>query len=157
MLNNIDFKQIVRNAPLLAIDLVVLDDQNQILLRQRINATAKVYWFVPSGRAFKNESLEKAFFRISKAELGLPSERSLAVLLGIYDHFYSDSVFDENTNTHFINAAYLIKMKMGQALNLPRAQHHDFRWLSLNDIKRDNTVHQFSKIFLDELITVIPN
>lgn len=157
LLNTIDFKHIVKNAPLFAIDLVVLDEQNQILLGQRINAPAKDYWFVPGGRVFKNESLEKAFLRISKVELGLPSERNQAVLLGIYDHFYSDSVFGEETNTHYINATYLIKMKMGQALSLPRAQHHDFRWLSINDIKQDNSVHQYSKVFLDDLINVIPN
>jgi colanic acid biosynthesis protein WcaH len=119
MLNAQDFKHLVKHAPLFAIDLVVLNDKNQILLGQRKNAPAKGYWFVPGGRVFKNESLEQAFKRISKTELNVEIERYQTWLLGLYDHFYQDSVFDEGIDTHYINATHLVKLNATQIQNLP--------------------------------------
>lgn len=151
MLSQDDFKHLIKTAPLFAIDLVLLNEQGKILVGQRKNAPAKGYWFVPGGRVFKNESLESAFKRISQAELGLQIERHQAWLLGLYDHFYDDSVFGADIDTHYINAAHLIKLDVGQALNLPKQQHQDYRWQSFNDIEQDNTVHQNSKVFLAAL------
>ncbi len=53
------FKIVVENTPLFAIDLVVINSKQQILLGKRVNAPAKDYWFVPrGGRVYKNETLE---------------------------------------------------------------------------------------------------
>lgn len=151
MLNEQDFKHLIKNAPLFAIDLVVLNEQSQILLGQRKNAPAKGFWFVPGGRVFKNESLEQAFKRISTTELGIEIERNQAWLLGLYDHFYQDSVFGEETDTHYINATHLIKITEAQMKNLPTEQHQSYRWQTINDIEQDDTVHQNSKVFLSAL------
>jgi colanic acid biosynthesis protein WcaH len=130
---------------------VVLNEHNQILLGQRKNAPAKGYWFVPGGRVFKNESLEQAFKRISKAELGTEIERNQAWLLGLYDHFYRDSVFGEDIDTHYINATHLIKLNNAEISNLPTEQHQSYRWQNMNEIEQDDTVHKYSKIFLPTL------
>lgn len=151
MLNEQDFKHLIKNAPLFAIDIVVLNEQSQILLGQRKNAPAKDYWFVPGGRVFKNESLEKAFKRISQSEIGTEVELTQAWLLGLYDHFYQDSVFGEETDTHYINATHLIKLTEAKMKNLPTEQHQSYRWQSINDIEQDDTVHQNSKVFLSAL------
>ena len=157
MLNEQDFKHLIKNAPLFAIDLVVLNEQSQILLGQRKNAPAKGYWFVPGGRVFKNESLEQAFKRISTTELGIEIERNQAFmpngvwLLGLYDHFYHDSMFGEETDTHYINATHLIRLNEIQIPNLPTEQHRDYRWQNINEIEQDKTVHKFSKTFLEVL------
>jgi colanic acid biosynthesis protein WcaH len=151
MLNEQDFKHLVKHAPLFAIDLVVLNDKNQILLGQRKNAPAKDYWFVPGGRVFKNESLEQAFKRISKTELGLEVERQQAWLLGLYDHFYQDSVFGEGIDTHYINATHLIKLDNTQIADLPTEQHQSYRWQNITEIEQDETVHKYSKVFLPAL------
>ncbi|GKT11804.1 MAG: hypothetical protein ISEC1_P0777 [Thiomicrorhabdus sp.] len=71
-----DFKQVVQHAPLFAIDLVVLNSLNEILVGERLNAPAQGFWFVPGGRVYKSESLETTFKRISKAELGIRLERA---------------------------------------------------------------------------------
>lgn len=151
MLNEHDFKHLVKIAPLFAIDLVVLNQQNQILLGRRKNAPAQGYWFVPGGRVFKNESLENAFKRISGAELGEKIERHQAWLLGLYDHFYQDSVFGEGIDTHYINATHLVKLNDAQIQNLPTEQHQTYRWQAIEQIKHDKTVHQYSKGFLTAL------
>jgi len=151
MLNEQDFKHLVKHAPLFAIDLVVLNDQSQVLLGQRKNAPAKDYWFVPGGRVFKNEAIEQAFKRISKTELNVEIERHQAWLLGLYDHFYKDSVFDEGIDTHYINATHLVKLNATQTQSLPTEQHQSYRWQNINDIEQDESVHQYSKGFLPAL------
>lgn len=150
MLGLEDFKQLVANAPLFAIDLVVLNEQNQILLGQRKNAPAKGFWFVPGGRVFKNESLENAVKRISQVELGCMLNREALHFLGLFDHFYSDSFFDKQISTHYINATHGIRLAVEQ-LNLPTEQHKVYRWVDVDDLAQDETVHSFSKIFIDDL------
>ena len=68
------FRTVVRSAPLVSIDLVVINSQGQVLLGQRTNRPAQGFWFVPGGRILKNEAMAAAFLRLSKAELGFASE-----------------------------------------------------------------------------------
>jgi len=150
MLSLEDFKQVVKNAPLFAIDFVVVNDKQQILVGQRKNAPAKGYWFVPGGRVLKEESLEKAFIRLSQSELGYKVQRNQAWLLDLYDHFYDHSFFSETVSTHYINATHVIKSD-SNLLDLPEDQHSEYRWIDIDDLAQNNDVHQYSKIFLPEL------
>lgn len=150
MLEQQDFMQLVKNAPLFAIDLVVLNAKNEILVGKRLNAPAKGDWFVPGGRVFKNETLAKAFERITVAELGRQFSISQAVFLGIFEHFYPDSIFGNKFSTHYINATHLLEIK-NEEFELPKDQHQSYRWLSLGEIKQDSTVHKYSKTFIKSL------
>ncbi|MFW5444402.1 MAG: GDP-mannose mannosyl hydrolase [Methylococcaceae bacterium] len=151
MLTDQDFKQLIQHAPLFAIDLVVMNQKQQVLLGQRLNAPAKDYWFVPGGRVHKNETLENAFLRISQTELGVKIERTQSQLIGLYDHIYSDSFFSNNIGTHYINATHLLHLDKNQ-LNLPLGeQHQTYRWLSIKEMVNEKKVHPYSKIFLEDL------
>jgi len=150
LLNLKTFQQIVENAPLFAIDLVVLNDKHQILVGQRLNAPAKGFWFVLGGRVYKNESLEKAFNRISESELGLKIEREQACLLGLYDHFYEDSFFSSDISTHYINATHVLSLSSDK-LTLPQEQHSHYQWIEVDSLAANTDVHIYSKIFLPEL------
>ena len=61
------FEQVIENAPLVAIDLLVEDQDHRVLLGWRKNPPAQSSWFVPGGRIQKNETLEQAFARITLA------------------------------------------------------------------------------------------
>ena len=151
-LNSDSFKQLVQNGILFSIDLVVLDHQSRILVGKRVNRPAQGSWFVPGGRVYKNEPLPKAFKRICLTELGQEFDYPQAWLLGLYDHFYKDSVFGEDISTHYVNAPYLIKLEGGMKLEkLPKYQHQDYRWLSINEIEQEDIVHPYSKVFIDAL------
>jgi colanic acid biosynthesis protein WcaH len=63
-LNKEEFIEVLDRTPLIAIDLIIKDEKNRILLGKRTNEPAKGMWFVPGGRIFKNESIEEAFKRI---------------------------------------------------------------------------------------------
>ena len=151
MLSTEDFKSVVKNAPLFAIDLVVLSQKNEILVGKRLNSPAKNWWFVPGGRVFKNESLAKAFNRISINELGVSLHIDHASLLGLYDHFYSESFFCNTISTHYINATHVVKCNV-QDLALPMdSQHDNYRWVGIDNLSTDEGVHHYSKVFLNEL------
>ena len=64
------FGEVIRNTPLVAIDLVVRDQSGRALLGKRLNRPAQGYWFAPGGRIRKNETLDAAFLRLTAAELG---------------------------------------------------------------------------------------
>ena len=70
-LNNDEFAQVVRNAPPVAIDLIIRDPEQHVLVGLRMNEPAKGKWFVPGGAVRKCERLADAFARIVKAEIGL--------------------------------------------------------------------------------------
>lgn len=144
------FKLAIEHLPLFAIDLIVTNQQNEILVGKRVNAPAQGFWFVPGGRVFKNESLSDAFFRISKDELGRGFSYKDAKLLGIYDHFYADSVISDKISTHYINAAHVVRID-SSLTDLPILQHTNYRWIPVNSLESEPEVHVYSKVFLHQL------
>ena len=151
MLDQETFKLVVESAPLFAIDLVVMNSKKQILLGKRLNAPAKGYWFVPGGRVYKNETLDQAFKRISQDELGLSLERSDAHFLGLYEHMYEDSMFEQGVSTHYINATHSIFNDL-DIMRLPHSQHKNYVWMNVTELQERSDVHKYSKVFLNELI-----
>lgn len=146
-----DFANVVSNTPLISIDLILLNHSDQILLGKRENKPAKNDWFVPGGRVLKNETLDDAFKRILKTELGLEALRENASFIDVYEHFYPDSCFGEtlpDPSTHYVVLAYAIKTDSLQILDLPKSQHCEFRWWDREDALSSNEVHHHTKSYL---------
>ena len=146
-----DFKTVVASTPLISIDLIVTNTTNEILLGQRVNRPAQDYWFVPGGRVLKNETLDEAFKRLTANELGLTSERHEARFLGVYEHFYQDSVFGDSPNdpsTHYIVMGYQLTLSNSLELSLPTEQHTDYQWWTLEDAKDHPSVHPHTQAYL---------
>lgn len=83
------FSTVIESTPLISIDLIVINSQGQALLGLRLNKPALGSWFVPGGRILKNESIETAFMRITKAELGTEFKIEQAELQGPFTHLYA--------------------------------------------------------------------
>ncbi|RKG33162.1 GDP-mannose mannosyl hydrolase [Acinetobacter guerrae] len=141
------FKTVITSTPLISIDLIVRNNQNQVLLGKRLNAPAKNFWFVPGGRIQKNETLDGAFSRLLKDELGIQNviHRSDANFLGLYEHFYDDNFFDQTFSTHYIVLSYEIVLKQTQLEDFPKFQHEDYMWISENQLLIANEVHQYTQ------------
>ena len=144
------FRTIVANTPLIAIDLVVEDEHGCILLGERNNRPAQGFWFVPGGRIRKNERLDDAFRRLVCEELGYQAERSDARLLDLYEHLYTDSVFGETPDTHYVVVAHHLRVQRAD-LCLPQEQHSDFRWWSKEEMAVADNVHLNSRVYLDKV------
>lgn len=145
------FKGVVAVTPLISIDLVVKNSRNEILLGKRINQPAQGYWFVPGGRVLKGESLSDAFQRLCDIEIGMKFLLSQGSFLGVYEHFYADSVFGQSgLTTHYVVLAYLIQIDNDQ-LPLVFTQHEQFAWWSLEDVLKSSAVHEYSREYLKRI------
>ncbi|PTQ89767.1 GDP-mannose mannosyl hydrolase [Agitococcus lubricus] len=142
------FLTVVRDTPLVSIDLVVKDAEGKILLGYRKNSPAKGYWFVPGGRICKNETLDQAFARITLTELGIALKRETAILLGLYDHIYTDNFANvEGIGTHYVVMAYAVELSTA-ALSLPKEQHSDYTWMSATELTQHAYVHPNTQAYV---------
>ncbi|MDN5130750.1 GDP-mannose mannosyl hydrolase [Aliarcobacter butzleri] len=137
------FKIIVKNTPLISIDFIIRDSENRILLGRRINKPASDFLFTLGGRIYKDEKIESAKKRILKDEIGLNLEDYNPKFLGVFEHFYHDSFIDDNITTHYVNLGYEINVSHLQ--DLPKKQHNEYLWLSLDEIMNSSVVHKYVK------------
>ena len=106
-LNRDEFAQVVRNTPLVAIDLIIRNPDQCVLVGLRTNEPAKGKWFVPGGVVRKYERLADAFARIVKTEVGLRASINDARFVGVYEHLYDNNFFgEEKFGTHYVVLAH---------------------------------------------------
>ncbi len=146
MLNREDFLHVVRNAPLISMDLLVRNHDGGILVGLRRNRPAQGAWFVPGGIVRKDERFDVAFARITQAELGTAQRFGDARFIGPYEHFYADNFAgDPSFGTHYVVLAWLVDLTA--ALDLPREQHARYRWVSKDELAGDPTIHSNSRAY----------
>lgn len=147
-LSETDFLSLVDRAPLVAIDLIVRNAAGHVLLGRRTNSPAQGYLFVPGGRIRKEEPLDAAFRRITQAELGAPLERTVARLIGVYDHIYPGDNFASapGITTHYV--------VLGHSLTLPEDyplqrddQHSLWVWMDVPALLAHEEVHANTKAY----------
>jgi colanic acid biosynthesis protein WcaH len=144
------FGVVISSTPLIAIDLIVKSPGEQFLLGKRLNKPAQGFWFVPGGRIRKNETIEKAFFRICQEEIGLSFRFENARLLGVYEHFYSDNALayvSGDPSTHYVVLGYLLDLSSELTLSLSNDQHSEFQWWSRLEILDSDLVHDYTKYY----------
>ncbi|MDR6388199.1 GDP-mannose mannosyl hydrolase [Paraburkholderia phenoliruptrix] len=148
MLTELDFLDVVRLTPLVAIDLIVSDADGRILIGHRRNRPARGTWFVPGGRILKDETLDAAFSRIADAELGVAKlARASARFEGVFEHHYSDNFAGEpGVSTHYIVLAYAFSLADSERLGRPD-QHSDYLWLTPAELVARDDVHDNTKAY----------
>lgn len=151
MLDVQSFKATVENTPLVSIDLCLVCD-GQILLGKRNNEPLKGYWFTPGGRIYKNETWQHAMLRVTEVELGL---RAIVVesfsLMGIWNHFYNNSAFDENISTHYVNLPHYTVVKSRPLITIDD-QHGEFEWFDLTVVSVDKKFHTYTAAYASWLL-----
>ncbi|QCO20702.1 GDP-mannose mannosyl hydrolase [Acinetobacter cumulans] len=140
------FKSVIQHTPLISIDLIVRNEQGEVLLGKRVNAPAKGYWFVPGGRVRKNETLDDAFVRLVREELGIESglTRADAKFLGVFEHFYDDCVFGDDVSTHYVVLGYEIFFSRNSFEIQLNKQHSSYIWQSNNENINNNHSYSFA-------------
>jgi colanic acid biosynthesis protein WcaH len=149
MLTELDFLDVVRLTPLIAIDLIVSDAEGRILIGHRRNRPARGTWFVPGGRIHKDETLDTAFTRIADAELGIGRlVRSSARFEGVFEHHYLDNFAAEpDISTHYIVLAYALQFHGTQSIGR-LTQHSEYQWLAPAALLARSDVHENTKAYL---------
>jgi colanic acid biosynthesis protein WcaH len=141
------FKTVIASTPLVSIDLVVKNSLGQYLLGYRNNRPAQGMWFVPGGRIQKDETMDKAFLRLTKDELGQSIPRNDTAFIGPFEHFYQDCVFGSECTTHYVVLAYTVNFTDDLA-NLPNVQHNQYAWFDREELLLKEDVHLHSKWYL---------
>jgi colanic acid biosynthesis protein WcaH len=146
-LNKDEFAQVVRNTPLVAIDVIIRNPDQCVLVGLRTNEPAKGKWFVPGGVVRKYERLADAFARIVKAEVGLEASIENARFLGVYEHLYDSNVFgEEEFGTHYVVLAYELDLDHQPPIVSDR-QHSAFRWMTPAELTSSPEVHRNTRAY----------
>ena len=151
ILSTVDFKRLVASAPLVSIDLIIKNDRGDLLLGLRRNKPACGFWFTPGGRIRKGESQSACIARLLVQELGFEEvPRYTSSLLGVWDHFYSDSIFSDSMPTHYVNIGYAIKLNLILDFHfLPDSQHLAWAFWTIDEIAKSSKVHENVKRYVE--------
>ena len=142
-----EFAELVRNAPLVSMDLVIRDSHRRVLMCLRQHEPAKNCFFVPGGRIRKNETLAQAFERILEAETGCRAAIVDAQFMGVYQHFYPTNRFErEGYGTHYVVLAHQITLDEGLEIKLD-SQHSTYLWADALAIAAMPDVHEYTKTY----------
>lgn len=156
MLDAQTFKTVIKNTPLVSIDLCLVCD-GQLLLGNRINEPLKGEWFTPGGRIHKNETWQCALLRIVETELGL---RDIAVedfsLMGIWDHFYNNSALDQDISTHYVNLPHYAEFQSKPNITVDD-QHAEFEWFDLSAVTDDEKFNPYMRNYASWLLNNMGN
>jgi colanic acid biosynthesis protein WcaH len=147
------FLSVVDSVPLVAIDLVLVRQSQEVLLGLRKNRPAQGYWFVPGGRIFKNETVNDALIRVAESELRMGEQVRSGQLspqfIGHFEHFYPDCFAGEcMVSTHYVVLAYRVEVSTDFELPLADDQHSAFGWWNIIDALQSPLVHQYTKDYL---------
>ena len=155
MLAKETFKTVVKNTPLVSIDLCIVWD-GKILLGKRKNDPLKGFLFTPGGRIFKNEAHIDCLNRLARSELGLIiNDLKQVKLMGVWDHFYNNSVFGNEVSTHYVNLPHYVYYNKRPEL-MPDDQHETLEWFDLNKVANDNNFHKYMQNYASWLISRKP-
>lgn len=151
MLDSEIFQTVIENAPLVSIDLCIVCD-GSLLLGLRNNEPLKGVWFTPGGRILKNEAWTESLKRIALSELGLQVDGSEHFrLMGVWDHFYENSVISESISTHYVNLPHYMRIERLPDLKLDN-QHNEMAWFDLDHVVNDNSFHEYMQIYAAYLL-----
>jgi colanic acid biosynthesis protein WcaH len=142
------FKIVAKAAPLVSID-ILIKNENLILLGKRINKPAKGYFFSIGGRIMKNETTNRALKRIMNSELNIQLKSS-PKFIDIFEHFYKHGIFD-GISSHYVGLLFEYEVEDNIDLKcLPNDQHSEYRWFSMDQIMKDNQIHNNVKDYFRE-------
>ena len=142
-----EFHDVVKNTPLVSIDLVVRTKTGKVLLGKRTNEPATGTLFVPGGRIRKDETIGNAFGRLTRVELGREYKLSDGHFLGVFEHFYQTNALNvPGFGTHYVVLAYELSIE-GEIVELPKAQHSEYHWMTELDARNEPAVHENSRAY----------
>ena len=142
-----ELRKVVRLAPLVAIDLIIRNGKDEVLLGLRNNEPARGSYFVPGGMILKNERLRDAFARLLRTETNVTAAIEDARLLGVYEHFYANNRFgDAGYGTHYVVLGYELKIDDAASIR-PDDQHREMRWWTEAKLLASPDVHANAKAY----------
>jgi colanic acid biosynthesis protein WcaH len=146
-LSHAELDTVIRLAPLIAMDLVIRNARDEVLLGLRNNEPAKGCYFVPGGMILKNERLAEAFARLIKNETDHAANLNDARLIGVFEHFYeTNRSGNAGYGTHYVVLGYEYRWP-NAVIPQPDDQHTELRWWPLPELLASDSVHENTKAY----------
>jgi colanic acid biosynthesis protein WcaH len=146
-LSHTELDTVIRLAPLIAIDLIIRNPGDDVLLGLRKNDPAKGYYFVPGGMILKNDWLAAAFARLAENETGQAARLDDARLIGVFEHFYdTNRSGNGGYGTHYVVLGYEFAWPTA-ARPRPDDQHSELRWWPVTELLASERVHENAKAY----------
>lgn len=99
-----EYRAILRRVPILCVDGIIVNRRGQFLLVKRRNEPFQDRWWVPGGRVLKGETLERAFRRKMREELGIPVK--ILGPVGYYEGTRARSPWNIQGGVHAVSVVF---------------------------------------------------
>ena len=140
-----EFKFLVDKSVLPSIDLCVVWE-NSLLLGRRKFGPLKGEWFTPGGCIRKGESWRSTIERVARDELSLNICSQDFELMGLWDHFYEESAFEDVCSTQYINMPHFRRFSRKPEVASDH-QHDELVWFPLEELIGDSNFHEDIKSY----------
>jgi GDP-mannose mannosyl hydrolase len=146
-LSHAELDTVIRLAPLIAMDLIIRNAGDEVLLGLRNNEPAKGCYFVPGGMILKDERLAEAFARLMKNETDHAASLDDARLIGAFEHFYeTNRSGNAGYGTHYVVLGYEYRWP-NAVTPQPDDQHSELRWWPVAKLLASDRVHENTKAY----------
>lgn len=134
------YKEIVEVLPILCVDVIIKNHNEEYLLIKRVNEPLKGQWWVIGGRVLKGEGLEQAAKRKAKEEVGL--EINNVQSIGYYEDVSGTNPFDSGTPLHSISVVFSTIIEDQQMVML---DYQSSDWKYSNELPKAFFIKSFHK------------
>jgi colanic acid biosynthesis protein WcaH len=150
MLSQNDYYNVCKLTHTPSIDLII-KHHDKYLVGRRQNNPAKGYYFVLGGVIQKYEKINKAIERISHRELGIKLYECDMKFHCVSQHWYRNNFKDDIFGTHYLSLSYIVELSNDQINSIVLDdQHSDIKFMTVNEILSDDSVHPYTKGFFDK-------
>lgn len=139
-LSDEQFRNLTLTAPLVALDLVIVNPEGKVLLGLRNNEPAKDTWYFPGGRIRKGEYLQSAYERIAHDEVNLDNPPRPQYLGVVERMFTKMETATAGIPVHYIALTYSLLVDQSEGLK-PDVQHSYLRWFTIDEVFDRPCVH----------------
>lgn len=154
-LSNDEFRKLIIMAPLVAIDLFVVNPKGQVLLGLRNNEPAQGTWYFPGGRILKGEYIQSAYERILHDEIGLDN-LPRPQYLGIVERMFTKpETGAAGIPTHYVTLTYSLLINSSEGLK-PDSQHSHLAWFDSHQVFTADFVHPDVKEVVGKILRAEP-
>lgn len=100
------FNEIKRSLPINAVELIIMDEADNILLFKRAHEPAQNHWWMPGGRVLFAETRIKAAKRLLQTECGIT--KFSIQKFGMFEYLVENRT--DNYNQHIIATVYIVRL-----------------------------------------------
>jgi colanic acid biosynthesis protein WcaH len=106
------YAQMLERMPVLCVDGLIVDQRGHFLLVKRRNAPRQGQWWVPGGRVLKGETLEAAFERKMREELGV--DVRILMPVGYFEIQHTDDPRGGDDGVHQVSVVFAATAESGR-------------------------------------------